>query len=105
MERLATGCRIRFEVGETSSGYGTLLYDTLSSLTGNPPSIVNRPPHTKTGVVYHSTQFGTLTLPALQPFYDQFVSNGVRVIPSNIGSNYTAVSLAFSIMNSGSNPE
>jgi len=111
IEKLATGARIlaqqswALEFSENNVAYANMLEEELSSLVANPSAPVNRPPHTKTGKIYNSSKFGTLTLPSLLPFYDRFVRDGTRVIPADIANGFTTVSLAFWIMNSGSAPE
>lgn len=95
LEKNSTGVRIRLEFGEKNQDYGTLLGSELASLTSNPSTNVNRPPHTRTGKVYISTRLGTITLPSLQPFYDRFMYEGRRVIPNDVGDHFSALSLAY----------
>ena len=100
-----TGVRMRFEFSALNAAYGLYLQEILGSLTNNQATAVNRKANSRTGNVYESFRFGTLVLPALQPFYDRFVQNKTRIIPSNIGDGFTEISLAFLMMNSGATPE
>ena len=101
IEKLATGherrgaASARFEFGENNAEYANMLEKELSSLVANSSAPVDRPPHTVTGKIYNSTKFGTLTLPSLLSFYNRFVNDGTRVIPSDITNGFTVVSLAF----------
>lgn len=78
------------------------LYEVFESLTNTSPKITNRKPDIRTGKVYNSIRFYTLSLPCLNSYYELFYPNGKKMIPNNIGELLTARGLAYLIMDDGS---
>lgn len=69
----STGTRMRFEFSASNMAYAKLLELSLSSLISNPATKVNRAVYTRTGTIYKSTRFGTMTLPSMNCFYDRAI--------------------------------
>ena len=101
--QMGTGVRIRFEL--SSLIFAQLLHNILSpNLVVSSLNNVNRKADARTGNVYESFKINTATLAVLQQLYDTFVLSGTRIIPLDIASQFTAVSLAYMIMTCGSTP-
>jgi hypothetical protein len=77
------------------------LYDVFKSLTNTEPYVTNRKPDTRTGKVYNSIRFSTLSLPCLNDYYELFYKDGRKIIPNNISELLTARGLAYLIMDDG----
>ena len=77
------------------------LYDVFKSLTNTEPYVTNRKPDTRTGKVYNSIRFSTLSLPYLNYYYELFYKDGRKIIPNNINELLTARGLAYLIMDDG----
>src|ERR1700733_1518180 len=77
------------------------LYDVFKSLTNTEPYVTNRKPDTRTGKVYNSIRFSTLSLPCLNDYYELFYKDGRKIIPNNINELLTARGLAYLIMDDG----
>ena len=74
--------------------YLMLLFTVFGNLTtGLIPSIYIRKPDKRTGKTYTTAAFKTRSLPCLTWWHNLFYSNGRKVVPVNIGSLLTAVSL------------
>ena len=68
----------------------------------NSPSIVTRKPDKRTGKVYQSIRFTTMSMPCLNYYHDLFYSNKVKIVPINLGGEFLTVrGLAFFIMDDG----
>ena len=78
------------------------LYDIFKSLTNTEPYVTNRKPDARTGKVYNSIKFSTLSLPCLNYYYELFYKDGKKIIPKNISELLTARGLAYFIMDDGS---
>lgn len=78
------------------------LYDIFKSLTSTEPYVTNRKPDARTGKVYSSIKFSTLSLPCLNSYYELFYKDGKKIIPKNISELLTARGLAYFIMDDGS---
>ena len=66
------------------------------------PRIKPRNPDKRTGKVYTTIAFQTRSIFCLVYWYKLFYLNGVKIVPANIASLMTAVSLAYWIMDDGS---
>jgi hypothetical protein len=55
----------------------------------------------RTGKVYNSIRFSTLSLPCLNNYYELFYKDGRKIIPNNISELLTARGLAYLIMDDG----
>jgi len=77
------------------------LYEVFEPLTVTSPKMTNRKPDIRTGKVYNSIKFSTLSLPCLNNYYELFYPNGKKIIPDNIDKLLTARSLAYLIMDDG----
>lgn len=77
------------------------LYDVFEPLTNMKPKITNRKADPRTGKIYNSIKFSTLSLPCLNYYYELFYPNGKKIIPNNIEELLTARSLAYLIMDDG----
>lgn len=69
--------------------------------TLTPPKSTNRKPDKRTGKIYNSLIFKTRMLPCFNYLWDLFYINKIKVVPLNIGDLFTAVGLAFLIMDDG----
>lgn len=77
------------------------LYDIFKSLTNTEPYTTNRKPDARTGKVYNSIKFSTLSLPCLNYYHELFYKDGKKIIPNNISELLTARGLAYFIMDDG----
>ena len=77
------------------------LYNIFKNLTRTGPRVHIRKPDKRTGKVYSTIAFKTLSLPCLNPFQELFYKNGKKVVPLNIAELLTPISLAFWIMDDG----
>lgn len=93
--------RLRFEQGLIHSEYLHFLYDLFKIYTLSSPKITNRKPDKRTGKIYNSLIFKTRMLPCFNYLWDLFYKDNKKVVPSNISSLLTEVSLAFWIMDDG----
>ena len=66
------------------------------------PVILTRKPDKRTGKIYKSIYFRTLTLPCLNEYHDIFYKNKVKIIPKNLDELLTPIGLAYWIMDDGS---
>jgi hypothetical protein len=57
--------------------------------------ISSRAPDKRTGLIYGSIRFNTLSLPCFNEFYDLFYPNGQKVVPLNIADLLTPLGLAY----------
>lgn len=62
------------------------------------PVILTRKPDKRTGKIYKSIYFRTLTLPCLNEYHNMFYKNKVKIIPENIDKLLTPIGLAYWIM-------
>jgi hypothetical protein len=59
------------------------------------PVILTRKPYKRTGKIYKSLYFRTLTLPCLNEYHNMFYKNKVKIIPENIDKLLTPIGLAY----------
>jgi len=71
------------------------LYSIFENLVGTKPKSPLRKPHSKTGVIYNSLAFKTLTFSFLNIFHELFYTSEKKSIPLNISKYFTSVSLAY----------
>lgn len=85
--------------------YITHLHELFSNFVTASIHSPVRLPDKRTGKVYVSYMFKTLALPALNIFRELYYvpsfGKAIKVIPSNLGEYFTAVSLAYWIMDDG----
>lgn len=88
------------------------LYEKFQNLTGKAPKIVIRSPDKRTGKVYKSLTFKTLNLPCLNYYHNLFYKletekennikrKFIKIVPNNIESLLTPISLAHWLMGDG----
>lgn len=65
------------------------------------PVILIRKPDKRTGKIYKSIYFRTLTLPCLNEYHNMFYKNKVKIIPENLDKLLTPIGLAYWIMDDG----
>lgn len=98
MERIKPthNARVRFDqVYPDHFEFLDLLYSIFDNLTSSEPKIHARKPDSRTGKIYSTIAFKSRNLPCLNPFYDMFYKNRVKVIPENIAELLTPRGLAF----------
>lgn len=95
--------RLNFEQSKSvHESYLWFLFSLFSNLVGTPPKSPKRKPHPVTNEIYTSLAFKTLKFPCLNIFHDLFYgTTGIKSIPVNISNYFTAISLAFWIMDDG----
>jgi len=59
------------------------------------PVILTRKPDKRTGEIYKSLYFRTLSMPCLNYYYELFYKNGVKIILRNLYKLLTARGLAY----------
>ena len=88
--------RLRIEQSlESHKAYLYFLYSFFIDMTKTPPASPSRNPDKRTGKVYNSIKFQTLSFPCLNKFYELFYNNSIKIVPVNIAELLTARSLAF----------
>jgi len=94
--------RLRIEQSlESHKAYLYFLYSFFIDMTKTPPASPSRNPDKRTGKVYNSIKFQTLSFPCLNKFYELFYNNNIKIVPVNIAELLTARSLAFWIADDG----
>lgn len=94
--------RLRFDqTFPAHASYLMMLYGIFYDLTSSGPSLSVRSPDKRTGNVYSSLAFKTMTLPCLNDWHSLFYSSGKKVVPNNIGDLLTPRALAYFIMDDG----
>lgn len=103
--------RIRFEQAYPEhETYLLSLYDIFSNISGKSPRIVSRKPDKRTGKVYKSISFKSLSMVELNYFSDLFYVYSInneekrrktKIVPQNIKELLTARALAFWIADDG----
>lgn len=81
--------------------YFNHLYLLFKPLVSMNPSILERKPDIRTGLIYKSLYFWTLRFPCLNEFYEIFYKNKVKIIPNNLDKLLTPIGLAYWIMDDG----
>ena len=82
--------------------YFNHLYLLFKPLVSMNPSLLERKPDRRTGLVYKSLYFWTLRFPCLNEYYEIFYKDKVKIIPKNLDKLLTPISLAYWIMDDGS---
>lgn len=91
-----------FEQGLIHKDYLLHLYELFGSFCTTGPKISDRLPNKKTGAIYSRIKFQTLSLPCFNELYDNFYSEGTKMIPSNIGLLLTPLALCYWLCDDGS---
>ena len=81
--------------------YLMMLYGIFYDLSSRNPKVNIRKPDKRTGNVYSSIAFKTVTLPCLNAWHSKFYQNGAKVVPTDIAELLTARALAYFIMDDG----
>lgn len=81
--------------------YFNHLYLLFKPLVSMNPSILERKPDIRTGLIYKSLYFWTLRFPCLNEFYDIFYKNKVKIILNNLNKLLTPIGLAYWIVDDG----
>lgn len=104
-ERAKDGHNTRLCFDLASFPYITHLRELFDSLTAAAVNTHTRKPDLRTGVAYTSHLFKTLALPCLnfirELYYVPSFGKGIKIIPANLADFFTAVSLAYWIMDDG----
>lgn len=104
MERVKTNHNSRIAFQQTFPGhasYVTRLFIIFRNLVGQCPRIITRKPDIRTGNVYSTLGFKSLTFPCLNTYYELFYKQGVKTVPLNIEELLTPQALAYWIMDDG----
>lgn len=94
--------RFIFKQGLIHQDYINHLYELFSNYCPSAPKIAKSLPDTRNGKIYTNIYFGTYTLPCFNNLYNLFYLSGNKVLPSNISSLLTSLSLAYWIADDGS---
>jgi hypothetical protein len=102
--KITHNTRLRLEQGHPkNTSYLWHLYGVFCNITGNTLLRFQvRKPDKRTGKVYSTTTFTTLSLPCLNVYRDLFYPEGVKIVPAIIGSLLTPMALAYWIADDGS---
>lgn len=87
--------RLSFDQSNIHLAYAEHLYQLFGSLINMDIYTTDREPDSRTGIIYVSLMFKTLTFAILNPFRELYYVGGVKIIPSNLGDFFTAVSFAY----------
>jgi len=71
------------------------LYNLFEPMVKNAPQIITRKADKRTGKVYQSMSFKTLSMPVLNQYHDLFYKNKIKIIPRNLDQLLTARGLAY----------
>ena len=94
--------RLRFD--QTFPGHASylmMLYGIYYNLTLSGPTLFIRKPDKRTGNVYSSLAFKTISLPCLNEWHSLFYPEGIKVVPDTIADLLTARALAYFIIDDG----
>ncbi len=107
-ERTSPTSNTRLSFDQTIDGHSSYLLwlsELFASFIGVPVRPTDRKPDKRTGKIYNSLQFKTLAFPCFNLYRDLFYGplsiSGIKVITSAISEYFTAVSLAFWILDDG----
>jgi len=92
---------LQFAQGSINEAYISHLYDLFQDYCGTPPKVYESKLDKRTGLIYSSIRFKTLSLPCFSYYYDLFYYDGVKRIPLNINELLTPISLAYWAMDDG----
>lgn len=93
--------RLQFAQGSINEAYILHLYDSFKNYCGSAPKLYEGKLDKRTGLIYSSIRFKTLSLPCFSNYYDLFYYNGVKGIPLNINKLLTPLGLAYWAMDDG----
>jgi hypothetical protein len=93
--------RLRFGQGVVHKEYIKHLYELFKNFISMVPQIQNSSPDKRTGKVYRSLHFNTISLPCFNELYELFYVNGVKIVPLNIGELLTPLGLAYLLCDDG----
>lgn len=105
LERIKSSYNTRLRIEQSypeKKEYLNNLYSLFKPLVTMDPVILTRKPDKRTGKIYKSIYFRTLTLPCLNEYHDIFYKNKVKIIPKNLDELLTPIGLAYLIMDDGS---
>ena len=77
------------------------MYLLFKPLINMDPSILERKPDKRTGLIYKSIYFLTLRFSCLNEYYEIFYKDRVKIIPNNLDKLLTPIGLAYWIMDDG----
>lgn len=93
--------RLQFAQGSINEAYILHSYDLFKDYCGSAPKLYEGKLDKRTGLIYSSIRFKTLSLPCFSNYYDLFYYNGVKRIPLNINELLTPLGLAYWAMDDG----
>lgn len=94
--------RLRFGQGVLHKEYIMHLYELFKNFISMVPKIQNSSLDKRTGKVYRSLHFNTLSLPCFNELYELFYPLGEKIVPANIGDLLTPLGLAYWLCDDGS---
>lgn len=86
---------LQFAQGLINEAYILHLYDLFRDYCGTPPKHFESKVDKRTGLIYTSIRFKTLSLPCFSYSYNLFYYNGVKGIPLGIKGLLTPIGLAY----------
>ena len=97
--------RLCFDQGLVHERYARHLYELFRSIINQLVYTTTRQPDPRTGLVYTSLMFKTLSFPFLniyrELYYLPTFGSGKRVLPPNLADYFTPISFAYWIMDDG----
>lgn len=93
--------RLQFAQGSINQVYLLHLYDLFKDYCGTAPKFFDSKPDKRTGLIYSSVRYKTLSLPCFSYYYDLFYIDGIKRIPLNINELLTPLGLAYWAMDDG----
>ena len=105
LERIKSSYNTRLRIEQSypeKEKYFNSLYSLFEPLVTMNPVILIRKPDKRTGKIYKSIYFKTLSLPCLNEYHNMFYKNKVKIIPENLDKLLTPIGLAYWIMDDGS---
>lgn len=103
LEKTNHNTRLRLEQSYPEKGqYFNNLYLLFKSMVAMNPTILERKPDKRTGLIYKSLYFWTLRFPCLNEYYEIFYKEKVKILPKNLDQLLTPIGLAYWIMDDGS---
>lgn len=85
----------------SQEAYVISIYTLFKSMVNMVPTILERKADIRTGKIYKSIYFWTLSFPCFNPYYDFFYNGKTKIVPLNIEELLTARGLAHWIMGDG----
>jgi len=95
IRKLTSNSLLRFGQGIVHIDYIQHLYELFCNYCRTEPKTFDLAPDKRTGKIYSSVRFNTISLPVFTVLYELFYVNGKKFVPANIAELLTPIGLAY----------